>query len=267
MNIYKHELKMSLGSVISWSVALIILIFVVMSLFSGMAADAELLNEAMDQFPPELMAAFGMTGIDLATVLGFYSLIFLFIQICLAIQAANYGFGLVSIEERELTADFLMAKPVGRSKILTSKLLSAGTGLVITHIVVWITTLVAINIFRDGRAYDTTALLLLLLSIALFQLFFLSVGMLISLLVKRVRSVTSFSMGLVFGMYFLNAFGNMLGKETFELISPFKHFDANYIITHVGYDLPLVLLSVIVVVISIAGSYLLYARRNIASAV
>jgi ABC-2 type transport system permease protein len=196
MNIYKQEFKMNFRSVIIWSLALIVLIFIVMSLFSDMAADAELMNEMMEEFPDELLAAFGMTGLDMSTVLGFYSFIFLFCQICLAIQASNYGFSLVSIEEREKTADFLLAKPVGRSKILTSKILSAGTGLAITNIVVWITTLVTIDLFRDGRAYDTTALLLLLLSIAIFQLFFLSVGMLISLLVKRVRNVTPFSMAL-----------------------------------------------------------------------
>jgi ABC-2 type transport system permease protein len=267
MNIYKQEFKMSFRSVIIWSLALIVLIFIVMSLFSGMAADAELMNEMMEEFPDELLAAFGMTGLDMSTVLGFYSFIFLFCQICLAIQASNYGFSLVSIEEREKTADFLLAKPVGRSKILTSKLLSAGTGLAITNIVVWITTLVTINLFRDGRAYDTTALLLLLLSIAIFQLFFLSVGMLISLLVKRVRNVTPFSMALVFGMYLLNAFGNMLGEDTLEIITPFKHFDANYIINNAAYDLPLVLLSVVIIIVSIVGSYLLYGRRNIASAV
>ena len=267
MNIYKHEFKMSFKSVIIWSLALIVLIFIVMSLFSGMAADAELMNEMMAEFPDELLAAFGMTGLDLSTVLGFYSFIFLFCQICLAIQASNYGFSLVSIEEREMTADFLLAKPVGRSKILTSKLLSAGTGLAITNIVVWITTLAAISIFSDGRTYDTKALVLLLLSIALFQLFFLSVGVLISLLVKRVRNVTPFSMALVFGMYLLNAFGNMLGEDTLEIITPFKHFDANYIIRNAAYDLPLVLLSVLIIIVSIVGSYMLYARRNIASAV
>ena len=71
-------------------------------------------------------------------------------------------------------------------------------------------------------------------------------------------------MALVFGMYLLNAFGNMLGKDTLEIITPFNHFDANYIITNAAYDLPLVLLSVTIIIISIVGSYLLYARRNIA---
>ena len=258
---------MNLRSVITWSVSLILLLFVFMSLFSSFAQDADLLNQTMAQMPPELLTAFGMTDLDLSTPLGFFSFAFLFCQVCLAIQAANYGFGLVSVEERDMTADFLLAKPVGRTYILTNKLLAAFTGLTITNMVVWVSSFVFINMFRDGRPYETNTLLLLLLSIVMLQLFFLSVGLVISLLMKRVRSVTSVSMALAFGMYVLSAFGGMLGEDTFDLITPFKHFEPNYIIANGAYDLPLVLISVVVIIVSVIGSYRLYATRNIQTAV
>lgn len=266
MNIYKHEFRIGFKSMLTWSIAIIAIIFLMMSIFSSFAADAQLMEETLASFPPEFLAAFGMTDLNMASLLGFYSFIFVFVQICLAIQAANCGFSLVSVEERELTADFLLAKPVGRTQIMTRKLLSALTALTITNVVVWITSLAAISVYRDGRAYDAGALVLLLLSIALFQLFFLGVGMVISLLVKRVRNVTPFSMGLVFGLYVLNAFGNMLGEDTFELLSPFRHFEPNYITSNGTYD-PLVLLSIGITLVSIAGSYLLYRRRDIAAPV
>jgi len=266
MNIYKHEFKMKLGSVINWSVSLVLLIFLFMSIYSGFADSAALLNETMAQMPQELLVAFGLTDIDMSTVLGFYSVAFLFCQICLSIQAANYGFGLVSVEETDMTADFLLAKPVGRSSIMTTKLLAALTSLTITNAVVWISSFVAINLFRDSRAYEIQTLLLLLLGILPFQLFFLSVGMVISLLMNRVRSVTSASMALAFGMYVLSVFGGMLGEDTFDLITPFKHFEANSIIANAAYDMPLVMISVTIIVVSIAGSYLLYGRRNIQTA-
>lgn len=258
---------MNFRSVLIWSASVAAIIFVFMSVFSSIAADTALLNETLSQFPEELLVAFGMTDLDFSTVLGFFGLVFLFCQVCFAIQAANYGFSLVSVEERELTADFLLAKPVGRTKILTSKLLSALTGLTITNLVVWISSFVFIRMFNNGKAYDTKPLVMLLLSIVLFQLFFLTVGMLVSLLVKRVRNVTPFSMALAFGMYILNAFGGMLGEDTLEIISPFKQFEANYIIKNAAYDLPLVLISVSVIIISVVGSYRLYAKRNIPSAV
>ena len=266
-NIFQQEFKMLLRSVITWSVSVAALILLFVSLFSSFAQDAALLNEMMANFPEELLAAFGMTGVDLSAILGYFSLAFLFVQVCLAIQAANYGFSLVSIEEREWTADFLLAKPVGRTQILTSKFLAALCGLTITNVVVWISSFAFINLFKGDRTYETTPLLLLLLSIAVFQLFFLSVGLVVSLLVKRIRSVTPYAMALGFGMYVLSVFGDMLGQSVLEKITPFKHFEPNYIIQHSGYDLPLVLISVSVIVISLVGSYVLYARRDIPAAV
>ncbi len=120
--------------------------------------------------------------------------------------------------------------------------------------------------FRDGRPYDSQALILLLAGVLLFQLVFLTVGVVISLFMKRVRNVTPYTMALVFGAYILNAFGGMLGEDTIELITPFKHFDPNYVLGNAGYDVPLVLISVVLVLVSIVGSYRLYTRRNIQTA-
>lgn len=266
-NIFRQEFKMHVRSVITWSLALAAVIFVFASMFSSFAKDAELLNDMMSKFPEALLTAFGMNGINLATIPGYFGLIFLFVQICLAIQAANYGFALVSVEEREWTADFLLAKPVKRSHIMTSKLLAALSGLTITNAVVWISSFGFLNLFKGDRTYEAKPLLLLLLSIVVFQLFFLAVGLVISLLVKRIRSVTPYAMALGFGMYFLNVFGDMLGESVLEKITPFRHFDPQYIIQHGAYDAPLVLVSIAVIVIALASSYGLYTRRNIPAVV
>ncbi|MFA9402325.1 MAG: ABC transporter permease subunit [Anaerolineales bacterium] len=266
MNIYKHEFKMYSKSVLTWSIALTLILWLCLSIFSSFAVSADLLNATLKEFPPEFLMAFGMDTMDLSTPLGFYTFAFLFCQICLAIQAANYGFSMVSVEERDMTADFLLAKPVGRAKILTTKFLAAFTGLTITNIVVWISSFVFINLYRDGRPFEIKLLLLLLGSIVVFQMFFLTVGVLISLLVKRVRSVTPYSMALAFGLYVLNAFGGMLGDDKLEIITPFKHFDSNYIIANAAYD-PLVLISIAVIFVSVGGSYVLYLRRDIPSVV
>ena len=121
--------------------ALILFFFSIFPAFSDQAA---LMNELLAKFPPQLRAAFGMDSMDLSTVLGFYSFIFMFVQLCLAIQAGNYGFGLVSVEENELTADFLLSKPVSRAQVSTSKLLAALTSLLITDLVVWVSSFVGI---------------------------------------------------------------------------------------------------------------------------
>jgi ABC-2 type transport system permease protein len=262
-NIYKHEFYARLKSVLIWSLAMTFLIVFYFSMFNVFADQADLINDMLARFPPEMRAAFGMDNIDLATVMGFYSFIFLFVQLCLAIQAGNYGFGLVSIEESELTADFLLSKPVSRTQVLTSKLLAALTSLSITNLVVWVSSFVAILLFRAEREYEPSTLLLLLISIVIFQLFFLSVGLVISLLVKRVRSVTPYGLGLGFGAYVLSAFSGVFGDVALELITPFKHFDAASIVNQGAYDTPLVLLNASVTLVSLALSYWLYLRRDI----
>ncbi len=261
--IYLHEFRIRLRSVITWSLSLALMLLVFFSIFPAFSAQAAMINQALSQFPPALLAAFGMGQINMATVLGYYSFVFLFTQVCLAIQAGNYGFGLVSVEETELTADFLVSKPVSRVQIMDSKLLAAFTSLTITNAVIWACTFLFIHIFKGSLTYDLGTLLLLLASIVIFQLFFLSLGLAISLIVRRVRSVTPYSLALGFGMYILAAFSGLEGVSNLELITAFKHFDPNYIIQNRAYDTPLVLLNVAVTVICLVAAYLLYVRRDI----
>ncbi len=262
-NIYKHEFRTRLKSVVIWSLGIAALVFFYFSFFTAFADQAAMLNEMMARFPKEMRAAFALDKMNLATVMGYYSFIFLFVQLCLAIQASNYGFGLVSIEESELTADFLLSKPVSRTQVMTAKLLAALTGLVLTNLAVWVSSFGAIAAFRGRHEYEPRTLLLLLLSIAIFQLFFLSVGLVISLLVRRVRSVTPYGLGLGFGAYVLSAFSGILGDVKLELITPFKHLDPTYIVRNGAYDAPLVALNLAVSVVALAVSYWRYVRRDI----
>lgn len=262
-NIYRHEFLTRLRSVLIWSLAAAALLVLFFSFFPVFAGQAALLNQVMDRFPAEMRAAFGLDRMNLASVLGYYSFLLLFVQLCLAIQAGNYGFGLVSIEESELTADFLLTKPVSRADVLTSKLLAALTCLVLTNLAVWGSSFAAIELFRGEHAYEVRPLLLVLAGLLIFQLFFLGVGLVISLLVKRVRSVTPYALGLGFGAYVLNAFSGVLGDIKLEYITPFKHLDPTYIVQHGAYNTPLVLLNAAVTLVALAVSYWLYIRRDI----
>ena len=261
--IYMHEFRTRLKSVLVWSLSIAAIIIVFLSLYPGFSSEAALLNQVFAKMPPALLEAFGMTKTDLSSLLGFYSFVFLFAQLCLAIQAGNYGFGLVSIEENELTADFLLSKPVSRTQILTSKLLAAFSSLTITNLVVWASTYIGVASFKGDHPYSNATLLLLLGTIVIFQLFFFGVGLVISLLVRRVRSVTPYSLGLGFGAYILAAFSGILGEVKLEYITPFKHLDPAYIVRTGSLDTPLVLLNAAVTLVALVASYWLYLRRDI----
>jgi ABC-2 type transport system permease protein len=108
-----------------------------------------------------------------------------------------------------------------------------------------------------------STLLLLLFSVILFQLFFFSVGLMISLLVKRVRSVTPYSLGLAFGSYVLSAFSGVFGDVKLEYITPFKHFEPTYIINNGTLNTPLVLINIAITILALVAGYWLYLHRDI----
>jgi len=262
-NIYKHEFRTRLRSVLIWSLSVSAMAIFFLSIFPAFADQAALMNQLLAKFPPQLLEAFGMNRMDLSSVVGFYSFVFIFVQLCLAIQAGNYGYGLVSVEESELTADFLLTKPVSRLQVITSKLLAALTSLLLTDLVVWMASFVGILAWHGSRTFDSGLLVQLMLSIILFQLFFLAVGLVISLLVRRVPSVTPYSLGLGFGAYVLSAFSGMLGDVGLEYITPFKHLDPAYFVQHGAFETPLLLLNVAITLVSLGLSYWLYIRRDI----
>jgi ABC-2 type transport system permease protein len=82
-------------------------------------------------------------------------------------------------------------------------------------------------------------------------------------LVKRVRSVTPYSLGLGFGAYVLSAFSSVFGEIKLEYITPFKHLDPVYIVQHSALNTPLVLLNVAITLLALAATYWLYSRRDI----
>lgn len=265
MNIFKFELKMNLKSTITWSISVFLIIFAFLALYPAFGIDASYIETMMKSFPKEFLQAFGLGNMNIAQPLGFLGFGFFFVQICLGIQAANYGFSLVSVEERELTADFLLTKPITRINILTGKLLAAITCIVITNAFAWISSFLFLSIYNNGNSYDTNALMLMLIGLLLLQLFFLCVPLAVSLLLRKIKSVLSFSMAFVFGFYVLSAFGGAISDDKISYFTPFKHFEPSYIIENVSLDMPKASISLVLIIISVVVSYILYKRRNIHS--
>jgi len=266
-NIYAFELRRKLGSVLIWSAGIAAVAILYMAFFATFADYAAVIEETLKRFPPEYLKALGMAGVDLSSVPGYYSFVFTFLQILLALQASNYGFGLVAVEESRMISDFLLSKPVARSQVLTSKLLAAFTALTLTDAATWAISFLAVELFRHGRPYDPGVLALMLSSIPIFQAAFLCLGLAFSLLVRRVRSATPYGLILGFGGYVLNAFGDLTGEVKLELLTPFRHFDPTYVVQHHSYEASLVGISIAMILLALAFSYWRYLRRDIPAAV
>lgn len=262
MNMYVHELKAYRNSTFIWSFSLVALVLLFMSMFPTIAGDVEEFQKLMEGFPEAVRNAIGLNVESFGSILGFYSYVFLYITLCGAIQAMNIGTSIVSKEVRDKTADFLLTKPVSRKMILTSKLLAALTSLVITNIVF----LVAASIIASMvKIEDYSIPIFLMISFTLFfiQLIFLAVGILTSVIVPKIKSVLTVSLGTVFAFFITGMLISTTGDEAKRFLSPFQYFDRAYIIENGSYELPFLLVGIGIIVISLVASYMVYTKKDI----
>jgi ABC-2 type transport system permease protein len=96
------------------------------------------------------------------------------------------------------------------------------------------------------------------------QIILIAIGMLVSMFFNRIKNVLPLSLGLVFGFYFIGAFLVTDNTDKLErMLSPFKYFDVFYILDNGSYESFYMIVGVVVVAISVAGSYLIYKRKDI----
>ncbi|MGM0921456.1 MAG: ABC transporter permease subunit [Bacillota bacterium] len=262
MNIFLHELKVYRKSTIIWSLSLIVIIVIFMSMYSSFAEDAEGFMKILESYPDAIRNALGFNQGNFFTILGFYSFPLSFITLCAAIQAMNLGTSIVSKEVREKTADFLLTKPVTRTKILTAKLLAALVSIVMTNIVYFAAaSFVALQVKTDDFSLKT--FFLLSLTIFFIQLIFLAIGIIISVMVHKIKSVLTVSLASVFAFYFLGMFSDTTGHEVKRYFSPFKYFDTAYIIKHSSYEASFLIVGGVIIILAIAASYIVYTKKDI----
>ncbi|WP_379128953.1 ABC transporter permease [Paenibacillus sp. sgz500958] len=262
MNIFLHELRSYRKSTIIWLVSLIAVMALFMSMFPAFAKDAEEFAKLLKGYPEPLRKALGMDLENLFTILGFYSYALTFIVLIGAIQAMNIGVSIVSKEVREKTADFLLTKPVKRTTILTAKLLAAVLSLVITNIV-YTAAAVAMASSVKTEDYSMEIFILLGLTVFLTQVIFLAIGIAVSVMVRKIKSVLTVSLATVFSFYFIGMIGSSTDKENVRYFSPFKYFDTAYIMNHSGYEAAYLVAGAVIIVIAVAASYTVYIKKDI----
>ncbi|WP_078409131.1 ABC transporter permease subunit [Priestia abyssalis] len=262
MNIFMHELKAYRKSTIIWSLSLIVIIVIFMSMYSSFAKDAEGFMKILGNYPEAIRNALGFNQENFFTILGFYSFPLSFITLFAAIQAMNLGTSIVSKEVREKTADFLLTKPVTRTTILTAKLLAALVSIVITNMVYYAAaSFVALQVKTDD--FSLKIFFLLSLTIFFVQLIFLSLGIIISVIVQKIKSVLTVSLATVFAFYFVGMFSDTTGDEVKRYFSPFNYFDTAYIIQHSSYEATFLIVGAAIIILAIAASYVVYTKKDI----
>lgn len=261
MNIFLHEIRAYRKSTIIWTVSLITLVLFFMSLFPSFSKDAEQVNELLKTLPEALRKAVGIEIGSFTSILGFYSYIFMYIALCGAIQAMMVGASILSKEVRERTVDFLLTKPVSRTTIIVSKLSAAFVSIAITSLS-FILCAYFIASYVKTENFNEQAFFLLSLTLFFVQVMFLAIGVIASMLLPKLKSVLSLSLGVVFAFFFIGMFGSTVGEASVRYITPFKYFDSMYIIKNGQYEWTYLIVGFLWIAVALVASFFIYTKRD-----
>jgi ABC-2 type transport system permease protein len=261
MTIFRYEIKAYRGSSIIWACSMALLAVLYIFLFKALRPDIESFKAFLNNMPVVIKQSFNILVDNISTLEGFYSFVFSFVVLCGAIQAMNLGTGIVSKEVRERTADFLLTKPISRSTIMMSKLLASFTVLVITNIIyLGLTVATAVAVIAT---FNMKIFLMISLTLFFVQIMFLALGIMISVIARKIKSVISVSLSTVFGLYIIGSLGSFLGEENVRYFSPFRYFDPVYIIRHGAYETSFSVIGLFFIFAAIVTSYLVYLKKDI----
>ena len=215
-----------------------------------------------DELPKTLKALLGFGSLDVTTISGFYAMLIPYLELTTAIHAALLGSNIIAKEERDKTAEFLNTKPVSRNHIITGKLLAALFQVAIVNLVSTISSVLMVAQYNKGEDI-TGEILAFMLSMFLVQLIFLALGAALATMLHSPKASGSVSISILLGAYVIAKITDLTDKvNVLNVLSPFKYFDCYRIVNGDGLNPAISLLSLFLVVILVALTYIFYRKRD-----
>lgn len=262
MNLLFRELKSHWKSVLIWSIVITIFMFISMVKYGVLASDAAASEALMRSLPTTLQAVFGMTGLNLATIEGYYGICFIFLAVMLAIHAGMLGADIVAKEETNKTAEFLYVKPMGRARILTIKLVA---GLIIAAIIgaaTYAATVLSIAAFNHGSVPYATVNLFTW-ALACIQLLFYTLGIFSAAAIGLPKKAVGITAAVVFAAYIAYVLWGMSSDFSWmQNISPFAFFAAKDMLAAGSLSMGWVVVCIVLSLVFVTAAYLRYMRRD-----
>lgn len=260
MTLIKHELRQGKTALIIWTLSIGFLLSICVFLFPEMKGEMESMGDIFGSMG-SFTAAFGLDRLSFGTLIGYYGIeCGNVLGLGGAFYASLYAANILSKEEKDKTAEFLLTHPVSRIRIITSKL--AAILIQVTAMNLIILVLSTCSMTAVGEAIPWKEVLLLHLAYYLMQLELSGICFGISAFLRKGSAGTG--LGIAVMMYFLNLMANITEKAAFlKYITPFGYCDAADIITEGALDKTLIIIGISLGLIGIALAYYHYHKKDI----
>ena len=237
MTIIRHELKQSRISLIIWTVAIGFLLAVCIFMFPEMKGEMEEVNDVFSSMG-SFTQAFGMDKVNFGTLLGFYAVeCGNILGLGGAFFASLCAISVLSKEEKERTAEFLLTHPVSRVRVVAEKLISVLLQIVILNAVVY--AIAVLSIAFIGETVPWQEITLMHTAYLLLQLELAGICFGVSAFLRRGSIGTGLGIAVI--MYFLNIIANLTENAEFlKYITPFGYADGAEIVRNVSLEINMI---------------------------
>ena len=260
MTIVFHELKQNRVSFAVWTAAIGFLLAICVFMYPEMKGE---MNGVTDMFSSmgSFTAAFGMDRLDFGSFIGFYTVeCGNILGLGGAFFAALIGISSLAKEEKERTAEFLLAHPLSRVKIITEKLSAVLLQVLLMNLLIFAVAVLSAVIIGEEIPWKELGLIHLANLLLQAELACVCFG--ISAFLRR--GGLGIGLGLAAVLYFLNIIANISEKAEFlKYITPFGYTEGADILTEGALDGTLILVGIVLSVLSLVIAYVKYCKKDI----
>lgn len=260
MTLIKHELRQSRTSFLVWTASLGFLLATCIFLFPEMKGQMESVNDMFSSMG-SFTEAFGMDRLNFGTLTGFYAVeCGNVLGLGGAFFASLCAVGILSKEEKDKTAEFLLTHPVSRKMIVTEKLIAVLVQITVMNIIIY--ALAIVSIAAVGEAIPWKEISLMHIAYYLLQLELACICFGISAFIRK--GSAGIGLGIAAIMYFLNLIANIADAAEFlKYITPFGYCEGADIVSNGSLDITLVAIGLAIGIIGIIIAYLKYTKKDI----
>lgn len=260
MTLVKHELKQGKTSFLIWTASIGFLLAICVFLFPEMK---EQMGSVSDVFASMgfFTKAFGMDLLNFGTLVGFYAIeCGNVLGLGGAFYAALSAVGILSKEEKDRTAEYLLTHPISRIRIITEKLISVLIQITAMNLIIYAISVVSIAII--GEEIPWKELNLMHLAYYLLQMELAGICFGISAFLRK--GSAGVGLGIAVVMYFLNLISNIADiAEFLKYITPFGYCEGADIVNNGSLNGTMVAIGIAIGIGGIIVAYLKYTRKDI----
>ena len=260
MTLVKHELKQGKASFLIWTISIGFLMAVCVFLFPEMKGEMDGISETFASMG-SFTAAFGMDRLNFGTLIGFYAIeCGNVLGLGGAFYAALCAAAMLSKEEKERTAEFLLTHPVSRIRIITEKLIAVLIQITALNLIIYAISVGSMTMI--GEEIPWKEINLLHLAYYLLQIELAGICFGVSSFLRK--GSVGVGLGISVMVYFLNLIANIAeAAEFLKYITPFGYCDGADIVSNGSLDSTMVAIGIVMGIGGIAAAYLHYTRKDI----